>query len=205
MIKKIVSLILVITMLLCSNVFALYIFRDVSDTHWAFWYIYNARKFNIINGYTDGYFRPENKVKTGEFVKMVTVALWPEYKYKTPENGEHWAMPYVKSLDKILLLKSEYDTARLEKIITRAEAARLLSLLYANKYGRDLLDDKEEYVNNFTDEALITNKVQRIAIDECVKFGLINGFEDGSFRPNDGLTRAQAAKILCLVVAKPEK
>lgn len=198
--KKIVSIIMAITILLCSSVLATgIIFSDVSDTHWAKEHIYKAQELNIINGYTDGTFKPENQVKTGEFIKMATMTLWPEYEYKAPKEGEHWARPYVKSLDKIILMNNDYDDARLERIITRTEAARILCTLYVNKYGLHLLDNKEEYLPNFKDQYLITDPTERMAIDECIKFGLINGFEDGTFRPNNGLTRAQAAKILCLV------
>ena len=43
------------------------------------------------------------------------------------------------------------------------------------------------------------------AIDKLVTLGAINGFEDGSFRPKDTLTRAQACKILTLLYnLKPE-
>ena len=199
--NKIISLILLVTTLLCSNVFAFVIFTDVPDTHWARQHIYSAQYYNIINGYEDGSFKPENQVKTGEFVKMIAMAMWPEYEYKAPEEGVHWAMPYVKSLDRIILMKNEYTPELLEKVITRTEAARLLCLFYANSHGIENLDNKEDYITSFKDQDLVTDPTERMAIDECVKFGLINGFEDGTFRPNEGLTRAQAAKILCLTIS----
>lgn len=199
--RKIISLILVVTTLLCSSsVFAGVGFSDVANAHWASNYIMTIQDYNVINGYEDGSFRPENQVKTGEFIKMVTMALWPKYNYEAPENGEHWAMPYVNSLDMVILLKNEYNAERLERVITRKEAARLIALLYANLHGQDKLDGVEEYIQNFTDADSITEPVYRLAIDECVKFGLINGFEDGSFRAEESLTRAQAAKILCLTI-----
>lgn len=200
--KKIIGLIMVITTLLCSCVFAANIFKDVSENHWAKEHINKAQELNIINGYTDGTFKPENQVKTGEFIKMVAMALWPDYYYTAPEIGEHWATPYVNSLNRIILVKNEYPVERLERVITRVEAARLLCMLYANKNGMEVLDNKEEYIQNFVDASSITDNVYRMAIDECVKFGLINGFEDNTFRPLEGLTRAQAAKILCLAVAE---
>lgn len=198
--KRILSIIMIITTLLCSNVFAMEIFNDVSSTHWALSYIYRAQYENIINGYGDGTFKPENQVKTGEFIKMVAMALYPRYEVKSFKDREHWSTQYVELLDRRVLMARDYDDARLERVITRAEAARILCMLYVSYNSNAKLDMKLEYINNFTDASLITQEADKIAIDDCVRFGLINGFEDGSFKPNDGLTRAQAAKILCLAI-----
>ena len=43
------------------------------------------------------------------------------------------------------------------------------------------------------------------AVEEMVKLGVINGFEDGTFRPNGTLTRAQAAKIICTMLVGADK
>ena len=66
-------------------------------------------------------------------------------------------------------------------------------------YVYEYLNEKNvvnEYIKNFSDESLITNSTSRMLIDNCVRFGLINGFEDGTFRPNATLTRAQASKMV---------
>ena len=45
----------------------------------------------------------------------------------------------------------------------------------------------------------------RAAIDYVAEKGIISGFPDRTFKPNDTLTRAQAAKILCVALEGAEK
>ena len=198
--KKILTIILAaLITLISSNVFAANAFSDVDITHWAANYIYGTYALKIVNGYEDGTFMPNNQLKTGEFIKMISMAMFPKYVYTKPADGVHWSMPYVETLDMFILSKSDYTNEKLESIITREEAAKLICLFHV-KYHCENPDKKltkdEKYIKQLTDEASITNASSRMYIDNCVKFGLINGFDDGSFRPTEGLTRAQAAKII---------
>ena len=52
----------------------------------------------------------------------------------------------------------------------------------------------------FTDESRIS-AAYLDAVTAMSEKGIIGGFEDGTFRPKDTLTRAQAAKILCTMLA----
>ena len=56
----------------------------------------------------------------------------------------------------------------------------------------------------FSDEPQLPDK-NRTAIDYAVGKGIISGFPDKSFRPSSTLTRAQAAKILCVALEGGEK
>ncbi|MBR3850129.1 MAG: S-layer homology domain-containing protein, partial [Oscillospiraceae bacterium] len=51
----------------------------------------------------------------------------------------------------------------------------------------------------FKDEGFIAEEYQK-AVAAVSEMGIINGFEDGSFGPKKTLTRAQAAKILCVML-----
>ena len=197
--KKILGLILAVVTLISSNVFAANAFSDVETNHWAVNYIYGMYTLKVINGYEDGTFKPENQLKTGEFIKMISMAMFPKYEYTKPEEGIHWAMPYVETLDMFILSKEDYDFERLDRIITREEAAKLICLFHV-KYHAENPDKKltkdEKYIKQLKDEAEITDSRSRMYIDNCVRFGLINGYDDGTFKKDNGLTRAQAAKIL---------
>ena len=52
---------------------------------------------------------------------------------------------------------------------------------------------------DFTDAKSISTKYQQAVFAMSDK-GVITGFEDGSFKPKDTLTRAQAAKIICTMM-----
>lgn len=200
--KKISILIIACLMLLGSISFAgdFIFFTDVPSDHWALQFIYDAQNLGIINGYEDKTFRPEQNVAVGEFIKMVATAYYPNMKYTAPAEGMHWSWPYVEAIDRVILNKYNYDFDTLERTITRAEAARILCVYYMETHSSEELDTSLTLVSSFADEATITDRLDRIAVDNCVRFGLINGHaEDNTFRPLEGLTRCQAAKILCLV------
>ncbi len=178
------------------------IFTDVPYDHWATQYIYEAQMKGVINGYPDGTFAPEANVAVGEFIKMVATTYYKEFNYTAPTDGSHWSMPYVKSLHRVVLNEENYDYETLERTITRAEASRLLCMLHYRTHNVELYTTYDS-VSNFADEATITDKTDRLAIDNCVKYGLINGHaEDNTFRPLEGLTRCQAAKILMLTITR---
>lgn len=50
----------------------------------------------------------------------------------------------------------------------------------------------------------IKDKEQEDAVEMLVTFGIINGFEDNTFRPNESVTRAQLAKMLVIAMGASE-
>lgn len=76
--------------------------------------------------------------------------------------------------------------------ITRQDFCRLIwELIQKHPDHMQLLADRPEVT--FTDTSAV--EILRVA-----QLGIINGYADGSFKPNNTLTRAQAAKILALTV-----
>ena len=51
----------------------------------------------------------------------------------------------------------------------------------------------------FTDQKDIDTKHQE-AVDACVTLNIINGYPDGSFKPNDLITRAEMTKMMCVML-----
>lgn len=197
--KRMLSLILVVIMLLTSNMFLITnaaTFTDVAPDHWAINYIKSIEERGIINGYGDGRFGPENKVKTGELIKMASMTLWPKYQYKTPKSGDHWAVPYLYTLHYVALDVSDYNNEILETEITRGETVKIMASIYVNLNPEAEIDTTEKYVKTYLDEEGITDTHLRKSINICSQFGIISGFPDGTFRADETLTRAQAAKII---------
>ncbi len=180
-------------------------FSDVSLSHWASEYIAYAQFKNIINGYGDGTFKPSNQVKTGEFIKMAATCIRDkDWNFGKPSPGEHWAMPYVRSLNYIALNPLAFDNERLERPITRGEAVEICAAIdrYIKVHEHTFfeVDTNETYIKQYIDEAKIERQSLRDAINYCTQFGIINGFEDGSFRITATLTRAQAAKLIYVIL-----
>ena len=100
--KKIISLVIVTTLVfsvMSLNVFAVdNKFSDI-DGHWAEETIVKFKDKNIISGYPDGTFKPDNSVTRAEFAKIVTEAFDLQTKsvlnYDDVEE-ESWYYPYLE-------------------------------------------------------------------------------------------------------------
>ena len=100
-------------------------FKDVAANYWARAMIEQAVEKGYVDGFTDGTFKPENKVTRAEFIKMLVDAL----KLPHVEKGSPWYQPYVASLIEMGIhkesdFKSNYDSSlsRLEMVKLAARA-----------------------------------------------------------------------------------
>lgn len=167
-------------------------FSDV-DNHWARIDISYLTKKGIAGGYSDGTFRPNRNITRAEFLKMVNRVF--EYKGKIDiafkdVNEEDWfyedfrtavAMGYINGYDD--------GTIRPNRPITREEASKIIVM--ASILGGELPDMDP----SFKDKEKIgqwAKSFVRIMEDE----GYITGYEDGTFRPKNQITRGETAKIL---------
>ena len=79
--KKIISFILALTLLFATAVSAKDYsdypqkFSDVPKTHWAFQQISELYDKNVISGYSDGRFKPNNTVTRAEWAKIKPTAV----------------------------------------------------------------------------------------------------------------------------------
>lgn len=72
-------------------------FRDVDPNHWAMPYIIYASAIEIINGYSDGSFKPEAPVTFEEAVKMIVCASdLGDVVFNYPED---WAKGYIETAE----------------------------------------------------------------------------------------------------------
>lgn len=102
--------------------------------------------------------------------------------------GQHWAKSYVERLVTSGVLSGYPDaTFKPDNTVTRAEFARVIYLalkLPASDAGADFKD--------WTGTAAWA----RIGIAAAVKAGIINGYDDGTFRPDQPISRAEMAVII---------
>jgi len=122
--KKIISLILVLSMLIVvmPSTYAAG-FSDFDASHWAYEYVNTLVNDGTINGYTDGTFRPTGVVTRAEFVKMIGEG--PEVRDTSFDDvpASHWAYKYIMSSG----LNPAYDNMFMpSQPITRGEVAELL-------------------------------------------------------------------------------
>lgn len=166
-------------------------FRDV-DNHWAKGYIEILCERNIINGYSNGTFAPDNALTKGEAAKLICLSAEIAPGSAVPTQIEdiegHWAKPYISVLP---VTPTENKCFYPDQNITRAEFSQMVvGALYL-----DLPSDVNMIQTRFKDWATIPEPaIPYVAL--AVEQGIINGYEDSTFRPNATLTRAEACTML---------
>ena len=173
------------------------IFDDVPKTHWAYNEIIGLAEKNIVSGNDGKRFNPEDKILREEFVKMLVVATNNYNQDAECEFSDisktHWAYKYLASAKKAGIINGKDDgTFGLSELITRQDmAVMVFGVLEQEQIGKEV---------PFAD----FDAVSEYAVDSVVVLtgkGIISGFEDNTFRPLEGLTRAEAAKVIAKLIS----
>lgn len=168
-------------------------FVDLIDIkgHWAEGTIRELVQKNVITGYEDGTFRPNNHITRAEFVAIVIRALDIEIKegkvFLDTEN--HWAKDIIATAYSNGIINGYNDAIfGANDPISREQMAMIIIATLK-------LSSDEQYHLNYKD----TDQISTWALDAvqiASSLGMLTGYEDGSFRPKDDLTRAEAATVL---------
>ena len=156
-------------------------FTDI-DTHWAKENIIDLISVNIISGYPDGSFKPENNITVSEFLKMIIVAG----EYTLVRNGENIYPDFYIATAKERGLIQKNEIIDFNKFLTRYEMVDIIS----NFVG---VDDVKVNKNIFKD----LEKDKQNNVLKLVKLKIINGYDDKTFRGENNITRAEAAVVIC--------
>ncbi|MCH5187503.1 MAG: S-layer homology domain-containing protein [Oscillospiraceae bacterium] len=192
--KKILSMTLALMMLIALvpgiSVGAASVFPDVPEGHWAHAIISELTDEGVINGMDDGTFKPEGLVTREQFMKLLVCALNYDVDSvggeRLPDvDGTSWA-------DKYILAGLEHGIFSLNDdalFHPGDELKRGVAVTWIiNGIGVDT-----EAENIFPDIA-----DPKLAHSAAIanKLGLVSGYEDGCFRPEGTLSRAEAAALI---------
>lgn len=167
-------------------------FKD-TETHWAGQQITRAVDLGLVTGYSDGSFRPEEKVTRAEIAVILSRALKLEgsgeaTNFQDVSDIPEWAAVHIVLAVEAGLLSGYTDqTFRSNNPITRAE----LVVLIARAAGLELQEDAEL---QFTDAGDIPAWAHK-EIAAAYAAGLIQGKENNRFDPNAPATRAEALTL----------
>lgn len=172
-------------------------FDDVKPSHWAHDYIGDLTAKGVIDGKSEKTFVPEARVTKAEFIKMLVVALGWELEEKdrssfTDVDKSHWSYKYIETAkSKGVISGYKGDSFKPNQSITRAEAAKIIAdALGLAKSGKGNLKDVK---SNWAERHIVA----------CAEGGIIEGYPDGTFKPNNTLTRAEATKIVYDSITTP--
>ena len=169
-------------------------FYDVPKDHWAFSQIAELVDRGAISGYQDGSYKPNNTVTRAEWAKIMIKAANKNLGSDTSSFSDmsgHWANPYVNASKEYMTSYAGGKEFRPDIAILREDVT--VALVKLKGYSTDNVDFS--YIADFNDpDSISASCKQYVAL--AVEKGLISGFEDGTFRGQDTLTRAEAATLL---------
>ena len=185
-------------------------FTDVPEGAWYHDYVYDLVYRGVVNGMTATTYEPEGKLTRAQFVKLLACSLADAETLKTydgkhpfKDSEGHWAEAYIAwAKDKGIVegvSATEFDP---EAPITREQMATIFGR-YALKQGIEL-PKSDNAAGSFPDADKISEYAREFV--ELMRIaGILNGYEDGTFRPQGNATRAEAAKLFSLFLSITDK
>jgi len=202
--KRIMLLFLVFTVCFSSLIFAESSeqkFSDITD-HWGADWVGYLVDLNITSGYKDGTFRPNNEVKGAEVLSFTLKSLG----YDVPLDETYWANNVVKKGVEVgLINESPLDPVYTnpERYLSREDAARIIFNAYLKNNSDFNGLQKDEAMKSITD----ISSVNGLCLDGVIgtfSAGIVQGYSDKSFKPQQTVTRAEVA-VMISRLALPDK
>jgi hypothetical protein len=172
------------------------------EGHWAARQVRQLVEKDIVSGYEDHLFRPENKITRAEAAVVLARALsLPEGDYGILEGFSDsgavaaWAAGPIAAVVEKGLFKGypEEDgkiVFRPEVTVPRVELAAIVSRVLVHKQ-----DVGQPSTVGFTDQGDIPDWALE-GVCAAVEQGLVKGYPDNTFRPAAEVTRAEAAAVI---------
>lgn len=183
-------------------------FEDIEEYDWAKDSIQFLYGINVVNGYSETEFGPQNNISRIEFISMLARAL----RYKETAYEPKGLVYYYLDYDQKHWSKEDYDYLMrcyqaltpsdivsagfyniveifnegkldMNKPITRAEVVALMDVFLPENNTLPYLND------------IWGNKFEK-SIVKAFNYGLILGYPDKTFKPDNNITRAEIAVIL---------
>lgn len=193
--KKFLTL-LTLTFVLGSS--TAYAFSD-TENHWAKDTINKAKEMNIINGYENDMFMPDNNMTRAELVTVVNRLLGLESesdKYIPDIARQDWFHSDIrKAVAMGILQGDEFGNVKPNDYVTREQAVLILSR--ALKVENNSVIKPTSYLDD--------NDISAWARDEVITFvskNYITGYENNTIKPKENITRAEVLTILNRIVSE---
>ncbi len=181
-------------------------FNDLGTVKWAEDAIKTLLDKGIVSGKENSKFCPQDLVTRAEFVKMLSEA----FRF-TDENAEmefsdiskeDWSYKYIAGAYSKGLVKGIDDTTFGKDVYITREDVVTLMYRFLNYTGENCNIDFVK--NNFSDFESVSEYAKNSVLI-INNLGIVNGYEDGTFKPKNNATRAESAVMIYNVLKTIEK
>jgi molybdate transport system substrate-binding protein len=173
-------------------------FSDVPASHWAYAVINDLSDNKILNGYTDGTFKPAATMSNAEFTALITRAYCTLNGLELPGAGtvdQKWYEPAFDEAAANKIITISQFAGKENTPITRSDMALLVSNALADISAPS---DVAAALDKFTDASAITSLSASYqgAIAKLGNAGIVNGDSAKRFNAASNMNRAEAATIV---------
>ncbi|MEW6244891.1 MAG: S-layer homology domain-containing protein [Bacillota bacterium] len=182
-------------------------FSDENEAPWASQYMVRMKARGVFAGYPDGTFKPNASISQGEAVKVVVEAFRGNAEVDVTATvrlpgiqANLWVAPYLAfAAEKGWI---ELENFQVNRAATRAWFSRLIYMA-----GKSKIDSEVSNMNTAQLLQALRYKDKHDITEDCLaavywltENGILAGYGDGMFLPNKPVTRAEAAKILSMML-----
>lgn len=174
-------------------------FEDITGS-WAKPYIENLYAKGLISGVDTAHYSPDTNMTRAEFIKiaigMAGIAHPDVIKTTFSDiSASEWYAPYIQAAYEHKLVKGYANNMfKPNQPISRAEAVKILL------HAAGVNVETTEFIPIFPDIKSFYWYAKYVIY--AAKNGIVNGYEDGTFGPDNSITRAEVAKIVSIMLDK---
>lgn len=200
-----------VTLISCSSALAAD-YSDVNQSAWYASYVNKISELNAFSGYEDGTFRPDNQITQEEFIKTVVCLICgelnesnaPTVKNTWNSKWSSWAVPYLDKAFELGLITEQDTMFKLVGIpCNRGEMAKVITRA-VECLKEDSVADTSTYITKLKDYSRMKEEYKPYVLQAYAK-GILSGYDDGTFRDDGLLTRAEASSVLVRLIDKNER
>ena len=171
-------------------------FSDVSRNHWAKDFIAELAALEIIEGFPDGTFRPDEQVNRAQFAAMINQAFEKVKVRKatkfTDVSNRYWAANAISKAYEMGFLTVSGNQFNPKKALSRLEVL----LAFARGLNYNVSGSTETILTTYTDATMIRSDV-RSAIAALTQRGVVVNYPNVStLNPEKVATRAEVSALL---------
>jgi N-acetylmuramoyl-L-alanine amidase CwlD len=168
------------------------LFKDINSS-WAKNEIISFVQAGYLNGYEDNTFRPSNSITRAEFITIVNKVFdktkKTEITFSDVADGEWYYDAVCIAVGEGYINGYSDNTFKPNAPITREEAAKIVAIASGIE---------SEGTVSFKDDSSISEWAKQYVVALATN-GVINGYEDNTFKPKNNITREETVAILSRV------
>ena len=174
-------------------------FRDVAQSRWSYPYVKTLWDNGVASGMTASTFAPAAQLTRAQLVTLlgrmagVQASDYPDCAFTDVTAGS-WYAPYVEWARQNGIVQGTGGSRFSPNAPATREQLAVITVNYARAHGIALTPVQS--AASFRDQAAVSPWAAD-AVDALQQAGVLSGYPDGTFRPQNAVTREEACKILC--------